>query len=237
MSVSFLSPSTSATNGLTTFGDSTVSCRDFLGFNSWDCGVGDIDSEESLKNNIWTIAANVATDITILANYLLIGYVIYAGYLYIFSSGEPGKVATSKKALAHAFTGLAIILLAHIILNSIRIALLGGNKAFTDCVSGECVKPNDMVLSMINWVIGIVGFISAIFVTYGGIMYATSSGDPAKLKKAKDTITYSLIGLAIVALSLTITAFVSNTIRSAGGETSFRQIDNKTTISKEVYDT
>ncbi len=205
-----------------------------MGLKSWDCGVK-IDQDD-YKSGIWTIAANVATDITVLASYLVIGYVIYGGYLYIFSAGEPGKIATGKKALTHAFTGLAIVLLAHVILASIRVALLGNSGYFADCLADDgCVQPGDLFLSMVNWVIGIVGFVSAIFVTYGGISYTTSSGDPAKLKKAKDIITYSLIGLAIVALSTIITAFVSSTIRSAS--TSLNPIEQTTIISKEVNDT
>ena len=63
--------------------------------------------------------------------------------------------------------------------------------------------------------IGIAGVVAIIFVVYGGILYITSTGDPGKIKKAKDAILYALIGLAIVALAQVITAFVSSKIREA----------------------
>ena len=59
--------------------------------------------KDSIKAGVWTIAANVLTDITVIASYLVLGYVIYGGYLYIFSAGDPGRTAAGRKTLAHAF--------------------------------------------------------------------------------------------------------------------------------------
>lgn len=200
-------------------------CEDFLGLTSWDCNVN-ISDEESLKSGIWIIAANVATDITVIAAYLIIGYVIYGGYLYVFSGGDPSKLATGKKALSQAFIGLAIVVSANVILNSIRIAL--GNVNFTEnCATGKCIDAGTMIDQAISWVIRIAGIVSAIFVVYGGISYATSAGEPSKLQKAKSMITYALIGLAIVALARVITAFVFSMIREA----------NKTETTSLIIDT
>lgn len=221
------------------------SCRDnFLGFVSWDCGV-EISNQSTLKSDIWVIAGNIAADIAIAATYLIIGYVIYGGYLYTFSGGDPNKIATGKKTLLHAFIGLAITMSASVIVGSIRIALVGNNGNIGNCATGDgvidangnstggCVKPYELVSNLINWVTAVAGVVSAIFLVYGSIQYVTSAGDPAKLKRAKDTILYSLIGLAIVALTIFITSFISDAIRNANNDTaSF----NQTIISKEVHD-
>ncbi|MBO7131855.1 hypothetical protein J6V85_01130 [Candidatus Saccharibacteria bacterium] len=189
----------------------------FLGLSPWNCGVGDINSEETLKKGIWVIASNVATDIAIIAAYLVLGYVIYGGYLYTFSGGDPGKVASGKKTLAQAFIGLAIVMSANLIMGSIRIALVGGSGNIGNCATGvdACVTTTDLVNNLVNWFTAIAGVASAIFLVYGGISYMTSAGDPGKVQKAKQMILYSLIGLAIVALAVVITAFVSSTIRNA----------------------
>lgn len=60
--------------------------------------------------------------------------------------------------------------------------------------------------------IGIAGVVSAIFLVIGGVGYITSSGDANKLQKSKNTITYALIGLAIVGLSEIIVSVVSGII-------------------------
>ena len=214
------------------YGIDGTTCNNYLGFTSWNCGVN-IENEETLKTGLWTIVTNILTDITVAAAYLVLSYVIYGGYLYISSTGDPSKVSAAKKTLAHAFIGLAIVLLANVILNSIRVALLGANGSFaTNCATDECINPSDMVKNIIQWVIGIAGVVSAIFVVYGGIAYATSSGDPSKIQKAKSTIIYALIGLAVVALAEIITAFVSNMIRESNKTSQI----NQTIISKEVYE-
>ncbi len=206
----------------------TENCTSFLGLTSWDCNV-EMHDEGSIKSGIWTIAANILTDITVVAAYLVLGYVIYGGYLYIMSSGEPAKIAAGKKTLVHAFIGLAIVMLAHIIINSIRIAL--GADFSADCARTQCVNSaSEMITSGIQWVIAMAGIVCAVFVVYGGVGYMTSAGDPGKLQNAKQSITYALIGLIIVALAEIITAFITGIINDAK-ETS---IVNETIISKEI---
>ena len=206
-------------------------CPTYLGLTSWDCNLKEHpQSEDDLKWNIVQIAANVADDITVIAAYLVLGYVIYGGYLYMFYSTDPAKVAAGKKTLAHAFIGFAIAMSARLIMGTIRIVLVGGQ--FGDCSESECVDPGSLVEGLITWFISMAGIISAIFLVYGGITYVTSSGDSNKLQRAKQTIIYSLIGLAIVALSITITAFVSNMIR--GAQTSIIEPTNQIIIAKEI---
>ena len=62
----------------------------------------------------------------------------------------------------------------------------------------------------LNVVYVVVGVIAVIFIIIGGINYKTSQGDPGKVKKAKDTVLYGIIGLIIALLAFAITAFVMN---------------------------
>lgn len=212
-------------------------CEYFLGMVSWDCGV-DIKNEETLKNGIVQIAINVLSDITVLAAYLVFGYVIYGGYLYTFSGGDPGKVANGKRTLSQAFIGLAIVMSATAIFGAIRIAIASGQETVQigeysgNAVSIPNVDPGVMIEGLISWFIGFAGIASAIFVVYGGILYVTSAGDSNKLQKAKQMITYALIGLAICGLAELIVTFVAGMIHDANS-TSYI---NNTIISKEVYE-
>ena len=45
-------------------------------------------------------------------------------------------------------------------------------------------------------------------VILGGIQYSTSQGDAGKVKKAKDTIMYGIIGLVVAILAFAIVNFV-----------------------------
>ena len=188
-------------------------CHYVLGMVNWDCDVVITDNQEDLKTQTWIIAANVASDITVLASFLALGYVIYGGYLYIFSGGEPSKAVAGKKTLTQAFIGLAITMTSTIIMSTIRSVLLGNSEQnLLNCATEGCVEPDLLFINTLHWFIAIAGIVSAIFIVYGGIAYTSSAGDPNKLSQAKKIITNALIGLAIVALAEITVAFVSRII-------------------------
>ena len=64
------------------------------------------------------------------------------------------------------------------------------------------------IQGILNVVIGVAGIVAVIFTVVGGFQYMTSSGDPSKTKKAKDTILYACIGLIVCALAFAIVNFV-----------------------------
>ena len=69
---------------------------------------------------------------------------------------------------------------------------------------------------ILNIVYSIIGIVAVVMVVIGGVSYATSQGDPGRLKKAKDTILYGIIGLVIVLMAFAITNFVLTAL--AGGQ-------------------
>lgn len=66
------------------------------------------------------------------------------------------------------------------------------------------------VQNVINWILIAVGIIAVLFIIIGGIRYATSAGDPDKVKKAKNTLLYAIIGLAVALLAAVIVNLVVN---------------------------
>ena len=85
--------------------------------------------------------------------------------------------------------------------------------------SGDDLVAN--ITNIINGVIAALGIVAVIIIIIGGVSYMTSSGDAARLKKAKDTILYACIGLVISVLSFAIVNFTISIIGSNGsGSTS-----------------
>ena len=66
----------------------------------------------------------------------------------------------------------------------------------------------DSIIGILNGVIGIIAAVCVVIIVIGGVQYMTSSGDAGKVKKAKDTILYAIIGLVVCALAATIVNFV-----------------------------
>ena len=80
------------------------------------------------------------------------------------------------------------------------------------CEQGRDV--NTIVRTIINVIIYIVGLLAVIMIVYGGILYTTSAGDPGKVKKAKDTILYGIVGLVIAVLAFAIVNFILGAVLS-----------------------
>ena len=81
-----------------------------------------------------------------------------------------------------------------------------GDQIGKDSTTAESLTGN--VTSIINAVIGILGLVCVVVMIIGGINYMTSSGDAGKVKKAKDTILYGLIGLIVCVLAFAIVNWV-----------------------------
>ncbi|MDL2328070.1 pilin [Ruminococcaceae bacterium OttesenSCG-928-A11] len=83
--------------------------------------------------------------------------------------------------------------------------------AFDKCMSASGYTVNNIwswVYTIINWVLIAVGIIAVVFIIIGGVRYATSSGDSDKVKNAKNTILYAVIGLVVAILARVIVEVV-----------------------------
>lgn len=54
----------------------------------------------------------------------------------------------------------------------------------------------------------LAGVVSIIVIIVAGIMYTTASGDASRITRAKNLLTYSIVGLVVVLSAFVITNFV-----------------------------
>ncbi|QQG52976.1 MAG: hypothetical protein HY931_01950 [Candidatus Falkowbacteria bacterium] len=88
----------------------------------------------------------------------------------------------------------------------VAIPVLADNTPSCPSGSGTCLTnplgtietPQALIGKIINTVLGVVGSIALLMFVYGGITWMTSSGSADKVKKGRDTIVWSAIGLAII---------------------------------------
>ena len=64
------------------------------------------------------------------------------------------------------------------------------------------------VAMLINVFASVMGFLAVGMIIYGGFMLLTAQGDPAKIKRGKDVVIYSIIGVILVMLAYAIVNFV-----------------------------
>lgn len=100
-------------------------------------------------------------------------------------------------------------------------------KAASGC-GGNIGEIDNAIINVINAIMGIVAAVAVIAIVIGGIQYMTSVGDPGKVKRAKDTILYAVIGLVIVILAAVIVNVVINSIN---GNATQKPIGSRTPTS------
>lgn len=67
-----------------------------------------------------------------------------------------------------------------------------------------------LIIDILMW---IIGAIAVIVIVVGGIKYVTSDGDAGKIKSAKDTILYAVIGIVVAILSYAIVNFILTNLK------------------------
>jgi hypothetical protein len=78
----------------------------------------------------------------------------------------------------------------------------------TICDAANKDTATSMIKTVINTMLFILGIIAIIMIVVGGIRYTTSTGDASRVKAAKDTIMYAVVGLVVALLAFTIVNYV-----------------------------
>ena len=89
-----------------------------------------------------------------------------------------------------------------------------GSIATNPEACGDQGDLNNIVRTIINTIIFVIGIVAVFMIILGGISYATSQGDANKVKKGKDTILYGIIGLVIALLAFAIVSFVLSALQN-----------------------
>ena len=77
-------------------------------------------------------------------------------------------------------------------------------SALSEC-NVEKTEGEKSLMSNVNMLINVfasvMGFLAVGMIIYGGFMLLTAQGDPARIKRGKDVVLYSVIGLILVMLA------------------------------------
>lgn len=71
------------------------------------------------------------------------------------------------------------------------------------------------VNTIINWIIGLVGLLAILGFLISAILYFTAAGDEEKVTKAKNAMTYSIIGVVVALIGVIAINVISDFL--AGG--------------------
>jgi len=81
------------------------------------------------------------------------------------------------------------------------------------CSDVDSANAKKMITDVTNLLLFLIGAIAVIVIIVGGIKYTTSDGDAAKIKSAKNTILYAVVGLVVAIMAGAIVNFVVANIK------------------------
>jgi amino acid transporter len=126
-----------------------------------------------------------------------------------------------KRSASGMLSGMAIAILAAglMVRDSGALSLgdvINGNYR-GDGQPTELFDGNTAIIPrFINLMLFIVGILSIIMLIFGGIRYVISGGDAGKVKDAKNTIMYAIVGLIVAILGYAIVTWVISVVGSGG---------------------
>lgn len=127
--------------------------------------------------------------------------------IYKNNGGNMKKITLSIMAFLLTVFGLSGIALLSPV-SAANSGLDTGTGYLKETNGGNETDVMSIVKVGINVVLGLIALISVVMIIIGGLNYTTSQGESAKVKKAKDTILYGIIGLVVALLAFALVNFV-----------------------------
>lgn len=118
---------------------------------------------------------------------------------------------------------LMLASLAFVVLSATAILVPTTNVGAVNAIQDACNSSNSgdnpvcntsgdeapaFVKTLVNVLLFIIGALAVVMIIWGGISYTTSAGDSGRVKKAKDTLMYAIIGLIVAFLAYAIVNWV-----------------------------
>lgn len=88
-------------------------------------------------------------------------------------------------------------------------------KTLAECNIEDDTSLMPTVVNLIKVAMSVLGLVAVVVIILGGIQFMTAGGDPGKVKKAKDTILYGVIGLVVAVLAYAIVNFIIASVNGA----------------------
>jgi len=87
-----------------------------------------------------------------------------------------------------------------------------GNLGKVIFPSTKVGSAKELIVVIIQWLIGIMGALAVIAIIYSGVMYITSGADTARAETAKKNLMWAIIGIVLVLLSYFLVELVAKVI-------------------------
>ncbi len=158
-------------------------------------GISNTNANEIIENVIGTMLSVTTT--------LAVFTIVIAGMFLVLSIGEEGQKDKAKKIIQYTVIGLAVILLAEVIIETVKAVISGDSGTAQVLVTG-------VVLSILSVILNVVTTLAVLMIVVAGLYLILSLGEEGQKDKAKKIILYCIIGIVIILFSRAIVVFVNS---------------------------
>ncbi len=125
-----------------------------------------------------------------------------------------------KSIVVSVFLVATVIVIAQPVYAEISSGAIGGSGGgiTNPLEQGGITTVSGLLGKVINWMLGLVGFIALIALITGGARMIMDFGNEEQVKKGKTTILWAVIGLLVVILSYAIINIVAKEILGSSYE-------------------
>lgn len=114
-------------------------------------------------------------------------YMVYAGFVYITSTGDEDSSSRAKRQIIYAMLGLFVAGTASLIVDVV--------------VSQQTADLIISIRAVANAILALLAIGASVYIIIAGVMYFSSTGDEDQASRAKMQIVYAMIGLVVISLS------------------------------------
>lgn len=134
--------------------------------------------------------------------------IVYAGFRMIIANGDDTAISNSKKILTRAIFGFVAAIMAYSIVLAIQ-KFLGVQNVdyskqayFTNPFAATSLQ--GFASKLLEDTVSIGGLLALLMIILSGFRYMVSRGDEKTVSKAKNTLTWSVLGLVIMIFAYVI---------------------------------
>lgn len=141
------------------------------------------------------------------ASFFFIAIAIFAFYRMVTSAWDEEKAKSWKMSIFYAIIGFIVIKISGLIVKTTYSKTLCDAKNNVNCSVTDIEQWASIIFKIINWLNGFVWIAVVIMIIYAGAQIIFSNGDEEKIKKAKTSLIYIVIGIFILMVNYLILTF------------------------------
>lgn len=152
--------------------------------------------------SVESFLTNVLTTLRQIIVVLSLVFVVIGAVMYIVSAGNSKMIENAKSTISSALIGLALGVAAPSFLKEIGNVL--GWSGTTNSEVAQAPTLSGIAMSVLTFLLSILGVLALVMMIIGSIMYLTSAGDEDRIDLGKKIFKYSALGILIAMGSLVL---------------------------------